>query len=122
MKDDTRESFKGGTTERSVEITRIGQRVMSRTVQEEQMNQDGVLEKRKVEEITQLDCGHIGHAAGECPVCHRLFCQACVNQHGICFVCGGVACPNCSVSTVLDKNRRYHKVCWPESVKRKIFG
>lgn len=120
--DDKNENVIEGTTERKTEIVRVGNRIIKTSIYEEQINEEGVLERRNIEEKTPLDCGHVENPAGECPVCHRFFCQVCVSRHGTCFVCGGVACPTCSDSTVLDKDKKYHRTCFWESVRRKILG
>lgn len=122
MDEDLRKNLIKGTQERRTEVLRIGSRVVKVAIYEEQIDEEGVLERKNVDERSQLDCGHMGNVGGVCSECNRYFCEECAKQYGTCFVCGALACPNCSESTVLDKNKRYHKSCWLESVKRKIFG
>lgn len=122
MNDRNKKNFLEGTTERKIDIVRVGNRVVKTVVTEEHVDNEGVLVRKNIEEIVQADCGHVENVGGQCPVCQRYFCKACVERFGTCFVCGGIACPSCSESTVLEKNKKYHMVCWPESIRRKIFG
>ena len=117
-----------GTGERRIEIVRVGERVsatgtIKTSEQEDRFTKGGVLERISRVTIGLPDCNHVGiEIGGQCPVCHRYFCRACVERFGTCFVCGGVACPTCSVSTILDKEKRYHKACFGEAVLRKLLG
>lgn len=111
-----------GTSERKIHVVKVGDRIVKTTISEEQITNEGVVVRKDLEEVTALDCGHLENVGGRCPVCMRFFCSGCVSRFGTCFVCGGVACPTCSQSTILDREKKYHKACWLESIRRKIFG
>jgi len=116
-----------GTNQRKKEIVKVGRPitetgVIKVTSYEEKITPEGVLERITTVEFGQPDCGHVGREIGaQCPICQRWYCRECSEKYGICYVCGGLACPHCSDSTVLDKNKRYHRACWKESIRRKIF-
>ncbi len=126
--DDKEQGILGGTQERKIEIVRVGGKIsetgiLKTTVYEEKFNDEGAMERISNVTMGVADCGHVGiEAGGKCPVCGKWYCKECAARYGTCFVCGGVACPNCSESTVLDKNKRYHKACFKEAVKRKLLG
>ena len=125
--DDEKEKPVFGTQERNVEIVSVGARIaetgiLKTTRYDEVMAPDGVLEKIKRIEYGRPDCDHVGiDVGGEC-LCHLWWCRNCASQLGNCFVCGRLTCPTCGETTVLDKNKRYHRACWRESVKRRILG
>lgn len=122
MHDRDNGGFAGGPSERNVARTRTGSRVTRTQVTEEGITPEGVMQKRQVDERPCMACGHLdAEAGGEC-LCGRVWCKKCVEKMGFCFVCGRLCCPSCGVRTVLDRNKWYHKACFREALKRKIFG
>ncbi len=127
-KQDSLEDILEGTSERRIEIVRVGGRISDTRIirtseQQDRITGEGALERVSHVTIGLPDCNHVGiDIGGQCPVCQRWFCKECVSRYGTCFVCGGVACPTCSVSTILDKEKRYHKACFGEAVLRKLLG
>ena len=116
-----------GTQERKVEVVRIGGRiaqtgVVKRTAYEENMTSEGVLERITTTEFGVPDCDHVGVEIGGQCLCGLWWCKDCAAKSGNCHVCGRLTCPTCGEGTILDKNKKYHKACFGESVKRKIFG
>jgi hypothetical protein len=116
-----------GTQERKVEVVRIGGRiaqtgVVKRTAYEENMTSEGVLERITTTEFGVPDCDHVGVEIGGQCLCGSWWCKDCAAKYGNCHVCGRLTCPTCGEATILDKSKKYHKACFGESVKRKIFG
>ncbi len=127
MNDDQNENLMEGTTERKIEIARVGRRiaetgVIKITSYEESMTAEGVLERITTVEFGQPDCDHIGVEVGGQCLCGLWWCRDCAARQGNCHVCGRLTCPTCGESTVLDRNKRYHKACLGESIRRKILG
>jgi len=122
-----KEELLEGTQEKKVEVVKVGRRiaeagVIKVTSYEENMTSEGVLERITTVEFGQPDCDHIGVEIGGQCLCGLWWCRDCASKQGSCIVCGRLCCPTCGEATVLDKNRKYHKSCWSESVKRKILG
>ena len=123
---DEKEDLQFGTNQRNVQIVRVGRRIAESGVvkivsYEENITPEGVLERITTTEFGQPDCDHVGVEIGGQCLCGLWWCRDCAAKQGNCLVCGRICCPSCSDSTVLDRNKRYHRACWAESIKRKIF-
>lgn len=116
-----------GTQERKVEVVRVGRRIaetgiVKATSYEETMTPDGTLERITTTEFGVPDCNHVAvDIGGEC-LCNLWWCRDCSEKHGICDVCGKVTCPTCGTSKILDKEKKIHRACFWESLRRKLFG
>ena len=129
MKDDEKEKddLLSGTSERKIDVLKVGD-ILSKagtikiTSSEERITGEGILERVTNTAICVCNCGHLNSEVGGQCLCGLWWCRNCAEKFGNCIVCGKLCCPNDSDSTILDRNKRYHKACWLESVKRKIFG
>jgi hypothetical protein len=116
-----------GSQEKKTETVRVGGRisetgVVKRTSYEENVTEEGTLERLTTVEFGQPDCDHVGVDIGGQCLCGLWWCRECAAKNGNCHVCGRLVCPVCGRETVMDKNKKYHKACFWKAVKRKLFG
>ena len=111
-----------GTLIRRTTEVRIGGRLVRAKTHEERADEEGVIATEEQDELFTLDCGHVGEVGGRCSACSRLICRECASRLGTCSVCGGVMCGECAETSVLDRDKRYHRACFWEGVLRKLFG
>ncbi len=124
---DTNEDLLAGTQERKVETVRVGGRisetgVIKTTSYEENMTPEGILERKTTVLLCEPDCRHVGVDIGGQCLCGLWWCKDCAERHGTCEICGQLVCPTCGTTKILDKSKKYHRACFWESVKRKLFG
>lgn len=127
MYEEPKEDLLEGTQEKKIEIVKVGDKIAETGVikissYEENMTAEGVLVRITTVEFGQPDCDHIGVEIGGQCLCGSWWCRECAARQGNCHVCGRLTCPTCGESTVLDRNKRYHKACFGKSLKRKILG
>lgn len=127
MNDDSKEKLLEGTQEKRIEIVKVGKKIavagiVKKTSYRENITCEGILEKITEIEFGQPHCDHVGVEIGGQCLCGLWWCRECASKQGNCFVCGRLVCPTCGEATVLDKNKKYHKACWTESVRRKMLG
>lgn len=124
---DDKEDLLEGTQERKVEVVRVGGRIeetgiIKATSYEEKITSEGVLERITTVSFGQPACDHVAVEIGGQCLCGLWWCRECSTRQGNCHVCGRLVCPTCGEATVLDKGKKYHKACFGESIRRKLFG